>query len=1310
VKLKTKGRNIMERQFTPQSLAGRTDGYEYSHANTMQQPVGYRSESAFSSSPTKSVAAERFSAEQHFHERLKTLNQVYENRIRSLGEEVRRAYVNLQGDDILNTMKDDPSSSEFAEQRIREIIEDSLSSEQERFIQNLANENAQLRSELTQVQSENHQQSEEQGNAIENFKKLLQETEERAQEHAKKSQYFEEECTQLKGHLSNMTETFQEALQRKESEIEKRSQEEYADLNASRLENKQLHDRWEVTERQLWEKTQEIDRLRAELETSKQNGSRLDEELAKANKQAVDMKEAIEDYSRQIDELTSVNRDLDTKLQSLEDESRGLNDVLNQTQREKIDLEEKYNSYGNQFKQVIQAEQASNLETIESLQAKFKSKSKQFKKKIQDQKEMIDSMDAEIEGHKNKFQEARELYEKSIDSIQEDMKKVRDEWDRKCKDQELEHERYVAELQSKHQLQMSALQNQYQQQLEDKINQIKNETTSEISKSKMHDSELKLMIEEKIAALERDYIKINRHEEILNEQLNNMKHRQSLETREISEKYEIDMRRSLKQLEEKKENEMDEVVGKLRSDVKHYESTLEDAREYHNELEEKLRKEKDVNAKLSVEVGEIENSKRLLVQHLDEASQNIGRLKSICEEEVKKRKTLEEELSAFEQRSNELAADIQEKETQIDGLKKDMHILTETIDSKDDDLARQEQKQRGLLKEIEEQNSAIDSLEKEKTELSRQLNETAANLSRETQSFHNQSVEIRHKESQKLEREVSEHMETRNRLMQAEGKINYLNAELTDLQKRASDQKTATGNCESEIRELKSTIYQKDTQYTILENDNTELKRRIERLKRRVIDERAKAVQILGHKLTTLRAEVKTIKANASIDIERARKDASGLLQELLIKHQDVLVNVERGFNLQVREMREEWSQEWEDKLRHNETVYKSEAHDITSRYEDEINSKGSKLDEMTQEYSKLRRDYEDTLDKVAEGDKSRRILEQEKSELQNRIVQLSQEINKLQIENERLKGEWKRDVAKARGDSDHLLEMVRKELTTRHKSQLGTINSYVDELKAQSAEDLAKMEKEIATLEANHREEMSNLLSVCENDVRKLEVTVTDEADRNEDLRSQLRKLEEERKRLQESYLHQIANLEKKQEELNDATRGDQEKYLQYKMEKNAEIENLSRQLRELSRELALKNDVVDELTKEKDILRQRFRESQLQVEVKNSHMDMQQREIHKTRNVKDKEIEELQSLLIKSYRSVHGNMDNIKMASKLDAETQALTRQVRSSMRESSLPRQSVAERLDQSFDSVKKGSPTKSAVIGKSLGELRASLEKL
>ena len=118
-----------------------------SHFNTMTSPKGYRN-----SDSSYYIRAE---FERDYQQKLQQLRNIYEMRVQALSESIKDAFRLVQNDDLVQTMREDVTSQEFVNQRVKEIIEECLNNEKEDLIDKLSRENADFRGEFSKLEHEN---------------------------------------------------------------------------------------------------------------------------------------------------------------------------------------------------------------------------------------------------------------------------------------------------------------------------------------------------------------------------------------------------------------------------------------------------------------------------------------------------------------------------------------------------------------------------------------------------------------------------------------------------------------------------------------------------------------------------------------------------------------------------------------------------------------------------------------------------------------------------------------------------------------------------------------------------------------------------------------------------------------------------------------------------------------------------------------------------------------------------------------------------------------------------------------------------
>jgi len=97
----------------------------------------------------------RAELEREYQIKYQQLKQIYETRVQALSEGVKDAFRLIQNDDLIDTMRQDRTSEEFVNQRVKEIIEECINSDRESLMERLSHEVAELRGEYVKLEQEN---------------------------------------------------------------------------------------------------------------------------------------------------------------------------------------------------------------------------------------------------------------------------------------------------------------------------------------------------------------------------------------------------------------------------------------------------------------------------------------------------------------------------------------------------------------------------------------------------------------------------------------------------------------------------------------------------------------------------------------------------------------------------------------------------------------------------------------------------------------------------------------------------------------------------------------------------------------------------------------------------------------------------------------------------------------------------------------------------------------------------------------------------------------------------------------------------
>jgi regulator of replication initiation timing len=93
----------------------------------------------------------------------------------------------------------------------------------------------------------------------------------------------------------------------------------------------------------------------------------------------------------------------------------------------------------------VENEQKTSADLIEQVKTKYKNKSGEYKRKIQELIEANESLAHENNSNKQNLIESKAKHEKIISQMQNDMKMIKSEWEKKCQEIDLNSQRVLVE-------------------------------------------------------------------------------------------------------------------------------------------------------------------------------------------------------------------------------------------------------------------------------------------------------------------------------------------------------------------------------------------------------------------------------------------------------------------------------------------------------------------------------------------------------------------------------------------------------------------------------------------------------------------------------------------------------------------------------------------------------------------------------------------------------------------------------------------------------------------------------------------------
>jgi hypothetical protein len=248
---------------------------------------------------------------------------------------------------------------------------------------------------------------------------------------------------------------------------------------------------------------------------------------------------------------------------------------------------------------------------MEIQEKKYKEKLLNLKNKITELKSIISNLEDELNTEKNNCVELKISYSKIITKMQEDMKLIKSEWEKKCREQTNDYEKIIGDMENKN---LHDLTNLKQEMLLEIENQGK-----DIAKYKQSADLLK--------NFEKEFIRITQHEEILNETLKEMKNKFNKEITLKEEELENELRKRLIKLDEDKKGEYEFLTDNTRKNLTNLEKMNEDYKNTLIDLQNKYVTEKANNEILNENNINQQKTIRKFKSDIDEKDLQINALK-----------------------------------------------------------------------------------------------------------------------------------------------------------------------------------------------------------------------------------------------------------------------------------------------------------------------------------------------------------------------------------------------------------------------------------------------------------------------------------------------------------------------------------------------------------------------------------------------------------------------------------------------------------------------------------------------------------
>jgi chromosome segregation ATPase len=702
----------------------------------------------------------------------------YEERLEFLTDKVRSIYDSIRNDEVIATMRDDPTTNSFIGQRMKEICEDGLAREREETIERLIEEVSEAESRSRKVEREL--------TAVVSQLELCKESLSTEQERGDSA---EAELGKLADRVTKLKAEFERTIAKKNEEAQETRKTHMQEASS-------LISQLDEEKRKLWEKEAELDLLKNELELSQHKQSQTKSDAEDLRQQLMDKEDEETKLKRNCFELEAINEELKGKLVRVVEEISRQKDSVKLYEQEREEIRQKCLSYTKQFREALDTEQRTHAEAISAVEAAYKVKSSRFKRKVLQQQRIIEKLEGEIAETRGEFENVRQS-SMNHSKVEDSLRRVRSEWEQKVNEQQTKHTKELSQVHKLHKQQIATLQQQYQQLLDEKIRDMQTDAASQMTRQATLDKELKRLFEDRMNSESQK----SRH--FVEDEINQLKASHSSEVSQLKSTSEL----SLRQLSAKLSEDYGSEILLLKEKMKTLEADLDEAesekRRLRREVDhstEKLSSTKRCLETAQGDIEELEAGKKTLLKNLAEASENITKLKSLYEEQLHARKSLETQLEVTRGAVKELKDTVQRLEQDASKQLHQQHMkFIEEVSHYEDKVYQEQANSKKAGKELDRLKRLVESLQSDKEKLEEELEREAREVLSVTQK-------VKAEEQLRFEKEAEEHLAAKRRLLQAESRMQYLSFELEGTEQVTDELRSLCRKYEEEVGQLKGKL------------------------------------------------------------------------------------------------------------------------------------------------------------------------------------------------------------------------------------------------------------------------------------------------------------------------------------------------------------------------------------------------------------------------------------------------------------------------------------------------------------------------
>lgn len=556
------------------------------------------------------------------------------------------------------------------------------------------------------------------------------------------------------------------------------------------------------------------------------------------------------------------------------------------------------------------------------------------------------------------------------------------------------------------------------------------------------------------------------------------------------------------------------------------------------------------------------------------------------EDELKKISKLEQEKSGiigkiqgFEKKENGF-------EQLVSMLRNEISTLNDLNTSYKTEISEIEDQRESLEEEIATYKTAVENLKKEKTALEENVRNLSQEIQKGSQKHSEAIVQVRKEEEARVEQEQKQKLELQAKLYELEPKHKTLENKLKEKEEEIDVLKGIIEKLERYNTELKTKNQGFEDDLRAHKNEIRELQKRLERNRYKFGEKLSKIWRLFVFKAENLRNEVAAIRTKCITELESNRHAIIEMVKDLT-EHFQQASNLEKIKALdekkkEIMQIKEDYEDQLEKQtLTHLQEIQKekNDYEKLAEKYVKENENLRNEVDGVKSELQEVLIKIDRTNQSKLDFQKKLKAAEEENESLKRANSRKDEESETAQLH---LRGELK----KLKEELSRIGNDVMREARLKNRQEVNMILQMVDDLKFSNMKRLKQVEGEMMNYQVMHERDLVEVIEKYEKEASALKeelVKAKEDVNRKEREKLEIKKnfdvLEERYNELHEENQSEFTKYEEKLAEFKEMIMRDSSKYLEKKDQANAEIDNLRLQVRDLIKDLKIKDKELDEM-----------------------------------------------------------------------------------------------------------------------------------